>query len=119
MAKEKLIVGNHKWPGSIEFDQDGNLYFTDAIEKALFLIGRSKDGAPARTSHQLLCGLDHRSGVSLNTGNAFLYPSTKVKKPVRSSKPRLADLKPVKMLIIFLFAGTVQATLLCDWKRSV
>jgi len=119
MAKEIRNVGNHKWPASIDFDQDGNLYFTDAIEKALFLIRRSKDDTLASTSHQLLCGLDHRSGVSLNTGNAFLYPSTKVKKPVRSSKPRLADLKPVKMLIIFLFAGTVQATLLCDWKRSV
>jgi hypothetical protein len=44
MAKEKFIVGDHKWPESIDFDQDDNLYFTDAIEKALFQIKRSKDG---------------------------------------------------------------------------
>jgi len=107
MAKEIRNVGNHKWPASIDFDQDGNLYFTGAIEKALFLIRRSKDDTLASTSHQLLCGLDHRSGVSIDTENAFLYLSAKVKKPERSSKSRLAGLKPVEMFIIFLFAGTV------------
>jgi hypothetical protein len=46
MAKEKRIVGDHKWPESIDFDQDSNLYFTDAIEKALFQITRNEDGTP-------------------------------------------------------------------------
>jgi hypothetical protein len=119
MAEEKLIVGNHKWPESIDFDQDGNLYFTDAIEKALFQIKRSKDGALASTSIQLLYGLDHASGVSIDRENAFLYSSAKVKRPVRSSKSRLAGLKLVEMLIIFLFAGILWTTLLCDWKSSV
>ena len=54
MAKEKLIVGNHKWPESRDFDQDCNLYFTDAIEKALFQIKRNKDGTLASTSIKLL-----------------------------------------------------------------
>ena len=44
MAKEKRIVGDHNWPESIDFDQDSNLYFTDAIEKALFQITRNEDG---------------------------------------------------------------------------
>ena len=43
MAKEKRIVGDHNWPESIDFDQDSNLYFKDAIEKALFQITRNGD----------------------------------------------------------------------------
>jgi hypothetical protein len=80
MAKEKMIVGNHKWPESIDFDQDSNLYFTDAVEKALFQIRRSKDGTLASTSIKLLYGFDHASGVSIDRENGFLYLGAKVKK---------------------------------------
>ena len=80
MAKEKWIVGDHKWPESIDFDQDGNLYFTDAIEKALFQIKRSRDGTLASTSIKLLYGLDHASGVSIDRENAFLYLGARVRK---------------------------------------
>jgi len=54
MAIEKLIVGNHKWPESIDLDRDGNLYFTDLIEKALFRIKRNKDGALASQNEKVL-----------------------------------------------------------------
>jgi hypothetical protein len=80
MAKEKLVVGNHKWPESIDVDQDGNLYFTDAIDKALFQIKRGKDGRLASTSIKLLYGFDHASGVSIDREKAVLYLGAKVKK---------------------------------------
>jgi hypothetical protein len=48
MAKENQIVGNHKGPQSIDFDQDSNLYFTDAMERALFKITRNEDGTPGK-----------------------------------------------------------------------
>jgi hypothetical protein len=109
MAKERLIVGNHKRPASIDVDQDGNLYFTDAIEKALFLIRRSKDDTLASTSHQLPCGLDHRSGVSIDTENAFLYPSAKVKKASQV----------IKIPPDWFETRRDVDDLPCDWKSSV
>ena len=47
-GKKKRIVGDHNWPESIDFDRDSNLYFTDAIEKALFQITRNEDGTPGK-----------------------------------------------------------------------
>lgn len=73
MANEKPVVGDHKWPESIDFDQHGNLYFTDAIEKALFQIKRNHNGTLDNKSIPLLLGFDHTSGVSVDRKNAFLY----------------------------------------------
>ena len=78
MANEKPVVGDHKWPESVDFDQHGNLYFTDAIEKALFQIKRNHNGTLDNKSIPLLLGFDHTSGVSVDRKNAFLYLGTKV-----------------------------------------
>src|SRR5215510_4524686 len=86
MAIEKLIVGIHKWPESIDFDQDGNLCFTDAIEKALFQIKRNKDGTLASAGIKLLYGFNHTGGVSIDRENAFLYLGAKIKKAAKILK---------------------------------
>jgi sugar lactone lactonase YvrE len=73
MAKEELRVGNHKWPESIDLDRDGNLYFTDAIEKALFRIKRNKDGTLASQDEKLLSGFKDAGGISIDRKNNDLY----------------------------------------------
>jgi len=70
MAKEKRIVGNHKWPESIDLDQAGNFSFTDAIEKALFQIKRNKDITLAGTSVKLLSSNSHTFGNWSNLHSA-------------------------------------------------
>jgi hypothetical protein len=59
MAKEGLMVGNHKWPGLIDLDSDGTLYFTDAVEKDLLRIKRTK-------AAKLRSGFSHASGIKIH-----------------------------------------------------
>ena len=66
MAKEKLIVGNINGLNQIDFDRNGNLYFTDAIEKALFRIKRNKDGALAPQNEKLLSRFEHIGGIKID-----------------------------------------------------
>ena len=62
MAKEKHIVGNYKWPESIDFDQAGNFSFTNALEKAFFQIKRNKDNTLASIGSKLLSSNSHTFG---------------------------------------------------------
>lgn len=70
---------NHIWPESIDIDAFGNLYFSDAKEKALFRIERNqKDGRLGRTAEKVLKGFKHLGGVSIDRSNHSLYLGAKV-----------------------------------------
>ncbi|MBI9082215.1 MAG: hypothetical protein JEZ11_01375 [Desulfobacterales bacterium] len=72
----------HTWPESIDVDSEGNLYFSDMCEKALYRLARlkEKDEGAAFREEKLLKGLAHISGVSIdrNKEKEALYCGAKV-----------------------------------------
>jgi hypothetical protein len=64
----------HSWPESIDRDRDGNLYFSDSIEKALYrLVRQPPSSRTAFCEEKLLEGLDHISGVSIDRDEGEMY----------------------------------------------
>ena len=82
LPKESLRVSTrnpHTWPESIDRDRDGNLYFSDSIEKALYrLVRQPQTSRTVFCEEKLLEGLDHISGVSIDRDKGDLYLGAKI-----------------------------------------
>lgn len=63
----------HAWPESIDMDQFGNIYFTDAAAGNLYLIRRNKDNSFARQEETLLKDFKSASGISIDPIGQVLY----------------------------------------------
>jgi hypothetical protein len=55
-------------------DSDGNIYFTDSVERSLYRLKRKSDNTlPRKGEEILLWGLGHAGGVSIDRENKVLY----------------------------------------------
>jgi len=64
----------HKWPEAVDIGKAGNLYFSDAVEKALYRIRVNRNsGEFVEREEKLLEGLKHAGGISIDKDNNHLY----------------------------------------------
>jgi hypothetical protein len=73
MTRRNLCSKSHKWPEAIDMDEDGNLYFSDVVEKKLYRFVRDGDGSLQENEQLLLKGFKHAAGISIDRENKLLY----------------------------------------------
>lgn len=73
MTNRNLCSKAHYWPEAIDFDGQGNLYFSDIVAKKLYRFRREEDGSLGKQEQLLLQGFKHAAGISIDRGNELLY----------------------------------------------
>jgi sugar lactone lactonase YvrE len=59
------------FPESIDMDQEGNLYLSDALEGSLYRFKRRADGTLDSEEELVLCGLKSAHGISISADNVL------------------------------------------------
>ena len=70
---------SHAWPESIDIDETGNIYFTDAAEGTLYRIRREDENSLVKEEELLLTGFKRAAGISIDREHHVIYMGVIIK----------------------------------------